>query len=62
MSKQKVYVVTEYNHKDEPIITVFDTREVAEKYAQYIYSGGGLLTDSTCCVDETKIYQAFKII
>lgn len=50
----KIYVVT-YWDDDEPVVTLFDNREAANKCYQYLknYHTG-------CCVDECEVYSLFS--
>lgn len=62
MNKLKnVYVVTEFNQTDEPIVTVFNQKDVAEKFAKLIHRGDGRLEESECCIDECPVYSDFMI-
>ena len=50
----KVYVVTYWDNGVEPVVTVFDNQENAEKcYSFFIKEHDG------CCVDEVPVYKHF---
>lgn len=54
MKYNNVYVVTYWDDGLEPVVTVFDNQENAEKcYSFFVrrYSG--------CCIDEVPIYSHF---
>lgn len=57
MKDKYVYVVTYWTDSTtEPIVTVFDNQESANKmYDEYI-------KNCNCCVDKCKIYSKFTVI
>ena len=56
MKYNRVYVVTYWDDVLEPVITVFDNQENAEKcYSFFVKRHSG------CCVDEVPIYSKFLI-
>lgn len=54
MKYNNVYVVTYWDDGLEPVVTVFDNQENAEKcYSFFIKRHSG------CCIDEVPIYSNF---
>ena len=54
MKYNTVYVVTYWDNGLEPVVTVFDNQENAEKcYSFFIKRHNG------CCIDEVPIYSHF---
>ena len=54
MKYNNVYVVTYWDNGLEPVVTVFDNQENAEKcYSFFVNRHSG------CCVDEVPVYSNF---
>lgn len=56
MKHNNVYVVTYLDNDSEPVVTVFDNQENAEKcYSFFVKRHSG------CCIDKVPIYSNFSI-
>lgn len=54
--RTEVYCVTYWDDSEEPVVTIFDNEEAANKCYDYFK-----MHHEGCCIDSCEIYSSFSI-